>query len=168
MAENVGSSDIWSDGVEKSENCRTQTLPLTLLLRRLPPRAKRHLPPRRRPPKRLLLLQRNPRQRKRLPQRRLLLARLRRLLLLKRNSLFLQMWNHPHRYSLPSSPYAKANEKVISTPLSSSLFCASGTGERDYPLQQRRRSRGLHRRQRLRPPHLYVGRYASGLSCPER
>ena len=36
MAENVGSSDIWSDGVEKSENFRTQTLPLTLLLRRLP------------------------------------------------------------------------------------------------------------------------------------
>ncbi len=36
MAENVGSSDIWSDGVEKSENCRTQTLPLTLLLQRLP------------------------------------------------------------------------------------------------------------------------------------
>ena len=34
MAENVGSSDIWSDGVEKSENCRTQTLPLTLLLQK--------------------------------------------------------------------------------------------------------------------------------------
>ena len=36
MAENVGSSDIWSDDVEKSENCRTQTSPLTLLLQRLP------------------------------------------------------------------------------------------------------------------------------------
>ncbi len=48
MAENVGSSDIWSDGVEKSENCRTQTLPLTLLLRRLPPRAKQQLPQRKR------------------------------------------------------------------------------------------------------------------------
>ena len=38
MAENVGSSDIWSDGVEKIENCRTQTRPLTLLLQRLPTR----------------------------------------------------------------------------------------------------------------------------------
>ena len=71
IAENVGSSDIWSDGVEKSENCRTQTLPLMLLLRRLPPRAKRQLP-----------------QRKRLRQRRLLLPRQGRPLLLKRNSLF--------------------------------------------------------------------------------
>ncbi len=34
MAENVGSSDIWSDDVEKNENCRTQTLPLTLLLQK--------------------------------------------------------------------------------------------------------------------------------------
>ena len=75
MAENVGSSDIWSDGVEKSANCRTQTQPLTLLLLRLPPHAKRHLPPRRQLPKSLLLLQRNPRQRS--------------PLLLKRNSLFL-------------------------------------------------------------------------------
>ena len=71
IAENVGSSDIWSDGVEKSENCRTQTLPLMLLLRRLPPRAKRHLP-----------------QRKWLLQRRPLLPRQRRPLLLKRNSPF--------------------------------------------------------------------------------
>ena len=71
MAENVGSSDIWSDGVEKSENCRTQTLPLTLLCEGFPPHAKRQLP-----------------LRKRLLQRRLLLARQRRPLLLKRNSLF--------------------------------------------------------------------------------
>ena len=94
MAENVGSSDIWSDGVEKSENCRTQTLPLMLLLRRLPPRAKRQLPQRKRLQQRRPLLPRQrrlllPRQRKRLPQRRLLLARPRRPLLLKRNSLFL-------------------------------------------------------------------------------
>ena len=143
MAENVGSSDIWSDGVEKSENCRTQTLPLMLLLRRLPPRAKRQLPQRK------WLLQRRP-------------------LLLKRNSLFLSDVEPSSPMFSPTIPYATANEKVISTPLSSSLFCASGAGERDYPLQQRRRSRGLHRRQRLRPPHLYVGRYASGLSCPER
>ena len=80
MAENVGSSDIWSDGVEKSENCRTQTPPLTLLLRRLPPRAKRQLPQRKRLQQRRPLLPR---------QRRLLLARLRRPLLLRRNSLFL-------------------------------------------------------------------------------
>ncbi len=151
MAENVGSSDIWSDGVEKSENCRTQTLPLMLLLRRLPPRAKRQLP-----------------QRKRLLQRRPLLPRLRRPLLLKRNSLFLSDVEPSSPMFSPTIPYATANEKVISTPLSSSLFCASGAGERDYPLQQRRRSRGLHRRQRFRPPHLYVGRYASGLSCPEQ
>ena len=90
MAENVGSPDIWSDGVEKSENCRTQTLPLMLLLQRLPPHAKRHLPPKRRPPKSLLLLQRNPRQRNQLlPQRRLLLAPQRSPLLLERNSPFL-------------------------------------------------------------------------------
>ena len=63
-------------------------------------------------------------------------------------------------------PHAKANEKVISTPLSGSLFCAAGTGERDYPLQQRRRNRGLHQRQRLRPPHLHVGRHSRGISCP--
>ena len=80
MAENVGSSEIWSDGVEKSENCRTQTPPLTLLLRRLPPRAKRQLPQRKRLQQRRPLLPR---------QRRLLLARLRRPLLLRRNSLFL-------------------------------------------------------------------------------
>ena len=80
MAENVGSSDIWSDGVEKSENCRTQTPPLTLLLRRLPPRAKRQLPQRKRLQQRRPLLPR---------QRRLLLPRLRRPLLLRRNSLFL-------------------------------------------------------------------------------
>ena len=89
MAENVGSSDIWSDGVEKSANCRTQTQPLTLLLLRLPPHAKRHLPPRRQLPKSLLLLQRNPRQRNQLlPQKRLLLAPQRNPLLLKRNTLF--------------------------------------------------------------------------------
>ncbi len=85
MAENVGSSDIWSDGVEKSENCRTQTLPLTLLCEGFPPHAKRQLPLRKRLRLRRLLL---PRQRKRLLQRRLLLARPRRPLLLKQNSLF--------------------------------------------------------------------------------
>ena len=86
MAENVGSSDIWSDGVEKSENCRTQTLPLTLLLQRLPPRAKQQLPQRKRLRLRRPLLAR---QRKRLLQRSPLLPRPRRPLLLKRNSLFL-------------------------------------------------------------------------------
>ena len=85
MAENIGSSDIWSDGVEKSENCRTQTSPLMLLLRRLPPRVKQQLPQRKRLQQRRPLL---PRQRKRLRQRRLLLPRLRRPLLLKQNSLF--------------------------------------------------------------------------------
>ena len=85
MAENVGSSDIWSDGVEKSENCRTQTSPLMLLLRRLPPRVKQQLPQRKRLQQRRPLL---PRQRKRLRQRRLLLPRQGRPLLLKRNSPF--------------------------------------------------------------------------------
>ena len=80
MTENVGSSDIWSDGVEKSENCRTQTLPLMLLLRRLPPRAKQQ------PPLRKRLLQRRPLLAR---QRSPLLPQLRSPLLLKRNSLFL-------------------------------------------------------------------------------
>ena len=104
MAENVGSSDIWSDDVEKNENCRTQTLPLTLLLQRLPLHAKRHLPRRRQPPKSLLLLQRNPRQRNQLlPQKRLLLAPQRSPLLLKRNSLFLLTLIFTNKKSL--TPY---------------------------------------------------------------
>lgn len=86
MAENVGSSDIWSDGVEKSENCRTQTLPLTLLLLRLPPHAKQHLLQRKPLRQRRLLLVRQRNQL--LPQKRLLLAPQRSPLLLKRNSLF--------------------------------------------------------------------------------
>ena len=57
--------------LKKAKTAFAQTLPLTLLLRRLPPCAKRQLP-----------------LRKRLRLRRLLLPRQRRPLLLKRNSLF--------------------------------------------------------------------------------
>ena len=89
MAENVGSSDIWSDGVEKKRKLPNTDATSDAPATKASSHAKQHLPPRRRPPKSLLLLQRNPRQRNQLlPQKRLLLAPQRSPLLLKRNSLF--------------------------------------------------------------------------------